>query len=307
MTGPALTMQTDTLRATVLPALGGKIASLLWRSSGVELLQQPLAPYAPRTLTMGFNESDASGIDECLPSVAECEVYAKGRTVRIPDHGDFWRLPWEYQQEGNTVRMAATGVSLRLRFERTLRLEGGTLEIVYRVTNVGEEPVEYGWSAHPLFAVERGDRVSLPGSVTEVQVEGSGRLGPKGTIHAWPRTRTAQGEAIDLSVTGGIDDGIGDKLFTMSPAEGWAALERVRAGLRVEVQFDAERSPWLGLWLCYGGWPEGKASRQQCVALEPCTAPVDSLAEAMAVGQGRRLEPGKSDEWPMRVRVAPLS
>jgi hypothetical protein len=34
---------------------------------------------------------------------------------------------------------------------------------------------------------------------------------------------------------------------------------------------------------------------------------VDSLAEAIAVGQGRRLEPGKSDEWPMRVRVAPLS
>lgn len=300
-------MQTDTLRATVLPALGGKIASLQWRPSGVELLQQPLAPYAPRTLTMGFAESDASGIDECLPSVAECEVYSPGRTVRIPDHGDFWRLAWEYEQEGNTVRMAATGVSLPLRFERVLRLEGATLEIAYRVTNVDDEPVEYGWSAHPLFVVERGDRVSLPESVAEVQVEGSARLGAKGTKHAWPRTRTAQGEAIDLSVAGGIVDGIGDKLFTASPAEGWAALERVRAGLRIEVQFDAERSPWLGLWLCYGGWPEGKANRQQCVALEPCTAPVDSLAEAIAVGQGRRLEPGKSDEWPMRVRVAPLS
>ena len=54
-------LKTDTLSATVLPALGGKIASL--QRNGIELLQQPLRPYAARTLTMGFEESDASGLD----------------------------------------------------------------------------------------------------------------------------------------------------------------------------------------------------------------------------------------------------
>lgn len=304
---PELIMQTDTLRATVLPALGGKIASLVWLPGNVELLQAPLAAYAKRTLTMGFDEGDASGFDECLPSVGACKVKTRSGAAQVPDHGDFWRLECEATQEGNTIRMAATGVSLPLRFERVVQLEGDTLRIDYRVTNAGQEPAPYAWSAHPLFAVDRGDWVDLPPSVVRVDVEGSAhlRLGARHSSHAWPRTVNNRMEVVDLSVAGGIEDGTGDKLFAPAPAEGWAAVERVQPGLRVEVQFDPERTPWLGLWLCYGGWPEGKRNRQQCVAIEPCTAPVDSLVEAVAAGQARTLEPGESHEWPMRIQVMP--
>jgi hypothetical protein len=304
-----LIMQTDTLRATVMPELGGKIASLRWLPGNVELLQAPLAPYAPRTLTMAFDEGDASGIDECLPSVAACSVTTLGGIAEVPDHGDFWRLQWDAAQEGNAIRMAAKGVSLPLLLERTVGLEGNTLSLSYRVTNVGKGAASWAWSAHPLFAVDRGDRVVLPPSVAEVQVEGSGqqRLGSRHTRHAWPATTGARGEAIDLSVAGGMEDGTGDKLFAKAPAEGWAAVERVQHRVQIEVRFDAERSPWLGLWLCYGGWPEGKTNRQQCVAIEPCTAPMDSLAEAVAAGQARTLEPEESDEWAMRIHVQPLT
>jgi galactose mutarotase-like enzyme len=306
--GAGLIMQTDTLRATILPALGGKIASLRWLPGNIELLQAPLATYAPRTFTMGFDEGDASGFDECLPSVAACTVATPNGTTQVPDHGDFWRLPWDAVQEGNTIRMFATGVSLPLRFERVIGLEADTLSLSYRVTNLGQAPVPYAWSAHPLFAVDPGDRIALPPSVTQVQVEGSARqrLGPRHTRHPWPQSASERMEAIDLSAAGGIEDGIGDKLFAKAPPEGWAAVERVQHRLRVEVQFDPERSPWLGLWLCYGGWPEGRTNRQQCVAIEPCTAPVDSLAEAIAAAQARQLEPGQSDEWPMRICARPV-
>jgi galactose mutarotase-like enzyme len=303
-----LIMQTDTLRATIIPALGGKIASLRWLPGEVELLQAPLAPYAARTMTMAFDEGDASGIDECLPSVAACAVAGPGGTVQVPDHGDFWRLEWAAEQDGNTIRMEATGASLPLRLERVMRLEGATLDLSYRVTNLGKAPVHYAWSAHPLFAADRGDRIVLPPSVTEVQVEGSaGRLGSKGSRHAWPATANGPKAPIDLSVAGGAEDGVGDKLFAKAPQEGWAAVERRKHGLRVEVQFDPARTSWLGLWLCYGGWPEGGRNRQQCVAIEPCTAAVDSLAEAIGAGDARRLEPGKSDEWPMRIQVRSVS
>jgi galactose mutarotase-like enzyme len=309
LVGAELEMQTDTLRATVLPALGGKIASLRWLPGDVELLQQPLAPYALRNLEMGFEESDASGIDECLPSVAGCAVTLPGRVIQVPDHGDFWRLEWEYTQTGNEMRMAAMGASLPLRLERLLTLDGSTLGMAYRVMNVGDAPLEWAWAAHPLLAAERSDRIVLPASVDKVLVEGSGqrRLGKKGTVHGWPVAELSGGKHVDLSVAGGIEDSVGDKLFTRAPAEGWAALERVKAGVRIEVQFDAKQSPWLGLWLCYGGWPEGKANRQQCVALEPCTAPMDSLAEATAAGLARRLKPGESDEWGMRILVSSIS
>jgi galactose mutarotase-like enzyme len=307
--GADLVMQTDTLRVAVMPALGGKIASLRWLPGDVELLQAPLIPYAARTMTMAFDEGDASGIDECLPSVAACTVVtSSGGLVQVPDHGDFWRLDWEATQQGNEIQMVAMGVSLPLRFERRLRLEGDALSFSYRVVNAGREPVAYAWSAHPLFAVDRGDRIALPSSVTEVRVEGSaGRLGAKHRQHAWPHTANGQSGKIDLSMAGGIEDGAGDKLYTESPAEGWAAIERAQHGVRVVVEFDPERSPWLGIWLCYGGWPDGKPNRQQCVAIEPCTAPMDSLAEAMATGRAHTLQPGESDEWPMRIRVCRVS
>ena len=78
---------------TVLPQFGGKIASI--RIGDRELLQRPLTPIASRTKTMGFEHSDASGWDECLPSVAACELENQGGLVQIPDHGDLWRVEWE--------------------------------------------------------------------------------------------------------------------------------------------------------------------------------------------------------------------
>ena len=60
------------LSLTLLPHLGGKIASI--RLGETELLQTPLLPYATRTRNMAFDEADASGWDECLPSVAACTV-----------------------------------------------------------------------------------------------------------------------------------------------------------------------------------------------------------------------------------------
>ncbi len=77
---------------TVLPRFGGKIASI--RIGERELLQTPLAPIAPRTLTMAFDAGDASGWDECLPSVAACTVETEAGIAEIPDHGDLWRVEW---------------------------------------------------------------------------------------------------------------------------------------------------------------------------------------------------------------------
>jgi len=307
-----LTMKANTLAVEVLPALGGKISSLRWKD--VELLQAPLRPYAPRTAEMGFEESDASGWDECLPSIARCAIAGSRGSVAIPDHGEFWRLPCEMEQRGECeIRLTATGRVLPLRLERTLRLEGETLRIDYRLENVGETEAPYLWSAHSLFDVDAGDAIVLPPSVRKVAVEHSihGRLGAKGKVHSWPIAELRDGGGVNLSRAGDAGDDIGDKLYAASPVEGWAAIERRRAGLRVRVEFDRVSSPYLGLWLCYGGWPEDQTARQQCVALEPCTAPADSLAEAMEAAQARVLAPvlapGQSAFWWMTVTVSEIS
>src|SRR5580698_1516493 len=222
-------LENSTMRVTVLPSLGGKIASIQLVQLGEELLQEPLLPYALRTRYMSFDSSDASGWDECLPSVAACEVQTANGVAQIPDHGDFWQVAWKVvAQSGNELTISADGFTLPLRFIRTLRLDGTRLHIAYTVENPSSEAVEYIWSAHPLFAVEAGDRIILPASVREVIVEGSAqnRLGERGTKQAWPHATLKNQEMADLTVAGKITDGIGDKLFTVAPREGWCAIER---------------------------------------------------------------------------------
>lgn len=290
---------------TVLPQFGGKIASILFNQG--ELLQAPLAPIATRTPIMPFDAGDASGWDECLPSVAACSVPLQHRVANIPDHGDLWRVPWqEIQGNGSSICLRAECFSLPLELERELTLKktgkGYRLSAAYKLTNVGKEPVPWSWAAHPLFAAEAGDRIVLPPTLRTLLVEGSrhDRLGKSGETIGWPIATIAGGKT-DLRVARGLDSGIGDKLFAgpLSGDENWCALERPSTGVRIRVGFNTVENPYLGLWICFGGWPEGSGRKQMCVAIEPSTAPFDSLVKKGP--WSRVLERGKSALWGMHV------
>jgi galactose mutarotase-like enzyme len=299
---------------TILPRLGGKIASI--KVGDLELLQPPLAAYVPRTQNMAFDQSDASGWDECLPSVAACAVETESGVASIPDHGDLWRLEWEAKESesgASSVTLCGRCFSLPLVLERTLELferpGGWSLELNYTVKNTGAEKAPWSWAAHPLFTVQAGDRIVLPDSVNELRLEGSGggRLGSGGDEVEWPIAMLANGSRTDLSVVQPASSAIGDKLFAgpLSAAGNWCALERPKAGVRIKLSFEPTLTPFLGLWICYGGWPEGPGAKQMCVALEPATAPVDSLAETGP--WSRILDAGESYSWPMTVEIESIT
>jgi galactose mutarotase-like enzyme len=292
---------------TVLPHLGGKISSV--RINDRELLQTPLVPLAPRTRTMPFDASDASGWDECLPSVAACTVETPSGRARVPDHGDLWRVSWESASSNGDRSLTLKGecFSLPLSLERTIDLseiaDGWRLQLAYKLSNAGKHAVPWSWAAHPLLAVDAGDTIALPESVTTLRVESSGgdRLGGADDVIDWPHASVAGDGRTDLRVVQSSQSSIGDKLFAgpLSDDANWCELHRLRAGIRIRVRFDVAATPYLGLWRCYGGWPNGSGPKQNCVALEPTTAPVDSLAKS---GPWlRTLEPGQSFSWPMSI------
>ena len=319
---------------TVIPEFGGKIASI--QIGGLELLQPPLSPIAPRTQTMAFDDADASGWDECLPSVAACVAETNAGAAQIPDHGDLWRVEWEKQgpatsankdgspatragirEQGlgrdakteSSLTLLGECFSLPLELERTLALSetarGWRLSLDYLLKNTGQYSVPWSWAAHPLFVAEKGDRIELPKSIRSLRLEGSGgdRLGRSGDTVSWPVATLADGSVDDLSVGKDSASEVGDKLFAgpLSAAENWCALERPSTGLRIRVRFDAAATPYLGLWICYGGWPEKSGPKQVCVAMEPATAPVDSLA--VRGPWSRTLAPAETFSWPMEVEI----
>ena len=288
------------------PAYGGKVASISVR--GHELLQTPLAEVAPRTRTMSFDQGDASGWDECLPSVAECDVTTEAGAAHVPDHGDLWRVEWDVvKAEAASATLRGKCFSLPLELDRTLTLvettKGWRLETKYTLTNTGAHAVPWSWAAHTLYATDEGDILELPETISQLWLEGSSgnRLGKGGDIVAWPLAKLADGGTADLRVASKPDAGTGDKLFAgpLSAAENWATLLRPKAGVRIRVSFDAAATPYLGLWICYGGWPDRPGLKQICIAIEPSTAPVDSLAIDGA--WSRVLGAGQSFGWIMNV------
>jgi galactose mutarotase-like enzyme len=170
---------------------------------------------------------------------------------------------------------------------------------------MGAYIVPWAWAAHPLFAVDPGDRIVLHEDQLQARVEGSAgnTLGPANELIPWPKVRRTDGTVSDLSTAQDPGSAIGDKIFIgpCGPADSWAALERLRLGLRITVRFDPKLTPYLGLWLCYGGWPETPGPKQVCVALEPTTANEDSLASAARWSQW--LDPGETVTWPMELHI----
>lgn len=301
-------IQAGVCKVSVLPQFGGKVASI--QVNGNQLLQAPLAPVGARTPTMPFDAGDASGWDECLPSVAACEVAFDDDIAQIPDHGDLWRVAWTEgngESNGNSIALRAACFSLPLELERKLTLSetkrGFRLSSEYTLTNVGMAPVPWSWAAHPLFAVAAGDRIVLPATIETLRLEGSrgNRLGKRGDAVTWPIATLTAGGITDLTVAQSSESGIGDKLFAgpLTEGENWCALERPSVGVRIRFTFDTVMTPYLGLWICYGGWPDGSGPKQTCVAMEPATAPVDSLAESGP--WSRVLEPRQAAIWPMHV------
>jgi galactose mutarotase-like enzyme len=292
----------------ILPRLGGKVASILFHHH--ELLQTPLHPYALRTPTMGFDEGDASGWDECLPSVAGCTVETAAGPAIIPDHGDMWRVQWQtLARTENSVTLRGVGFSLPLALERKLTLtetaKGCRIAAEYKVTNTGAAATPWSWSAHPGYAAEEGDILHLPDSIKALKIEWTrnDRLDNSDGTAAWPLAKLTAGGETDLRISAPTHSGVGDKLFAgpLTAQENWVALERPKACVRLRIGFDPAATPYLGLWICQDGFPEDGGLLQHCVAMEPCTAPVDSLA--VTGPWSRVLQPGESFSWPMVVEL----
>lgn len=300
---PAITLENEALRVVVLPGHGGKIVSLWCKSAEAELMLPPLTPYKIPSHVSGFMDADRGGFDECLPSVSPVSGMDEGS---VPDHGDLWRLPWPTEVQGDSLRQTVEGFSRSLRLSRRLWLRRGSLLLEYSLENIGAREQHYVYSAHPLFAVEAGDRIVLPSEINCVRVSGSTPQGllETGSLISWPffRSTGAGEQEIDLSEVGPEDGETSRKLFTGPVKAGWCALYRASLRLGVILTFDPRELTHVGVWASFGAWPLTGA-RQYTVALEPTTSPFDSLLQAKAESSAVLLPAGGIRKWTIRICI----
>jgi galactose mutarotase-like enzyme len=295
-------LQNDSLQVRILPSFGGKIASVRSVRTGEEFLLPPLRRYSGVSANAAFSESDGGGFDDCLPSVASCPLTPEFQA--IPDHGDLWRVPWSVESQNGAVILKVEASSRPLRLTKTVSLNGSSLTIDYSLENLSTGPMRWLWSAHPLLLVEAGDRIILPDEIKEAYVEYSAaNMLQQQTSVSWPTAISKSGFPIDLDILGIQDGATAHKLFASVGKQGWAGLYRHRARQGLVFRFDPLVLPFIGIWICYGAWPEEGAAQQYTVALEPTTSNTDSLLTAERNGTHASLEAGKSCSWRLKLEL----
>ena len=298
---PAVALRSAELEVVAIPVLGAKLSNLrrhrgrewLWRNE-----QIPFAP--PEPAGSYIENADSGGWDECFPTVGPCNLPGP-HPVRLPDHGELWSARWEcavYEGRAGTVFAArANGAFLPCEFFRELTLDpqDPVIRFRYRLRHVGDQPFRWIWSAHPLFNVQPGTTLEVPG-LRQVTVDAAqGRSEARNAVIPWPPDG---GDAFQFPETGGW----AMKLFGNTVAPGRAVVTDPREGERLEFVLPPGQVPQLGMWINCGGWAPAGKNPYFNLGLEPCIGAPDRLDLAIEEWHSAAtLEPGETREWGFEV------
>ncbi len=306
-------LESEQLSFTVLPERGAKIASFYHEPTATELLWQPAgdgggtaADYktaASVAAGIAFDAEQGWGWDEMFPAIhAERFEDESGRRVDVPDHGEVWTMPWEVlQSSGETsVTLGVTSPSMGYRLRRTTTLRASSVLHEYELENTGEAELPWMWAAHPLFVLRAGSSLQVPGIWDTVRNAHESPAMPEyDRLYPYPGAGTGSEPRLDTLPA--PDSGSTLKYFFERPnddPELGITLSQPSISLDISVTADPRIVPWYGIWCNAGGlWGHNN------VAIEPASAPMDSLSAAERLGRLPRLAAGDRVSWWMLVSV----
>ncbi|MCC6630291.1 MAG: hypothetical protein IT340_23155 [Chloroflexi bacterium] len=298
-------LRNDAVEVVLLPNLGAKMASLVHRRTGRELLYQradwPVLPQPPYGAS--FGDYDLSGFDEMFPTIDACR-YTGGvwDGTLLPDHGEVWAVPWQCEAVDDTLVASVHGWRLPYRLEKRLALVGASaVRTDYTATNLAGEALHVLWAAHPLCACTEATRIVLPPGTTRVvnTFPGSARFAGYGAYGDWPEMTTTDGGRSRLDVIGPSSLGRADKYWVDGRvAAGWAALHHTDTGEALGFAWTADTVPYLGIWVTEGGY-----GGHYHAALEPATAAMDRPDVAARYGRASVLPAYGRLTWSLTLAI----
>jgi hypothetical protein len=303
-------LENEHIRAVFLPEIGGKMIELTNKNTGRQFLLEPQQNghlYKRPNYGDSFENYDTSGFDECFPTVEASELPEMENCcpdpLIIPDHGELWSIPWEYEIDNPRLRLSATGKVIKYRFDKSIHLLKNRIHFKYQVENQGDFPFHYLWSAHPLLKVVPGAQLILPKEIENVFLNWASHdaIGKFGDCLTWPHLNREKEN--DYSLVPHRKHGEALKCFTDKLENGYAGIHFPETRDSLLFEFDVNMNPYLGIWLCYGGWPEDQENKHLTVALEPSSGRPDSLAKAIEMNESSVLKIKETKTWDMSISL----
>jgi galactose mutarotase-like enzyme len=287
----AVTLENRDLRVVVLPELGGRIWSIVYKPLDREILWHN--PHVePQRIPFGsaFDDVWCGGWEEMFPTAAPGLI----NQVPFPDHGEVWCLPWtaELQElsDAATLRLFCQAPLSAAAVEKCLCLRGeeARLEVTYTLTNRSKSELPFMFALHPALAASAGNRIDFPQMSADLEPSYLGTLDGVTAPFAWPFA-LRHGKPLDLRTVCPASSKEVYFLYGYNYPSGWCALTDPAEHLTVGYVFPPEvlRSCWL--FATYGGWRD-----YHVVLLEPCTSRPQQIEVAIAEQRAVRLAPGAS-------------
>jgi hypothetical protein len=259
----AVSVENDIVRLTALVE-GGHIAEILHKPTGVNPLWTPPWPsiepstYNPQKHPQYGSDAEAKllcgimGHNLCVdlfggPSPEEA---AAGITV----HGEASVNAYEATFNNNTLTMRTTLQHAQLGVERTLSLDGLTVNIVESVENLGALDRPIAWTQHvtlgPPFLDPGKTRFGLTAIRSKTYEADFGDLYPSGAEFKWPHAPSRKGGSIDLSVYPTFTQSAGFTTHLMDPQKERASFTGYSptSGILFGYRWHREDFPWCGIW-----------------------------------------------------------
>jgi uncharacterized protein DUF5107 len=287
---PIIRLESGLLRADVAPTIGGRVVSLVEKTTGYDFLWRNQNLYL-RALPADseYDPNFYGGIDELLPN----DIPEKINGIDCPDHGELWTatLSWRYDHERLVLEGRLAKCGLTYQREMSLRSDTPCLDFKYRLSNPTPQPRDFLWKLHAALVVRPDDIIDCPARKAQVVDLAWSRYKTLAPFH-WPKL---EGSPVNVVPA---PDGTMDFFYLYDLAAGEIAWRRPDRNLRFAYTFDQKVFPYAWLFASYGGF-----NGHYTIILEPCTAMPISVNQAALKQQCSRLEPGQILETSVSIHA----
>ncbi|MCZ7646652.1 MAG: aldose 1-epimerase [Planctomycetota bacterium] len=296
---PALTLENELLRVTVLAGKGADLVEFLYKPLDVDFLWRNANPIRaeraeapPTDALMSFADRYEGGWQELFPFGSR--VQGKVRNTEMYFHGEVWALPWKVEVEEDDPRCVRVRLSVRTRktplfLERrmTLRSNSPVLELDEVAWNLGPRPQGVMWGHHPAFGppfLSPDCEICAPAKTVSVEMK---------ERQPFPRGRYL-GRRHDFSRMLRPGAGIERMLYLDELDEGWYALVNRKRKVGFGMRWDAARFPVVWIWQESGKLPQPPHfNASYAMALEPFShlpGAYDRGEKLLTIPAGGRIE-----------------